>query len=405
MKKKTTRAKSTVTAKRSVSSRATTKKATVSRAKKTQPKGLKHHAKRLYRMTPKFIHGMVAGAFVGIVVVTSLGVGSQANALDIPVHGDCDAWSIIHCGVQSSAEINKDVDGSAYIAAVYKNAGISGAEINDLAKNAVKGIVYRSSDGSTRVEVGGTVVATDLSTAARLRINASDKVHRTTHGTFFTRHLKVSWSRSSESAYVLMKDGVFQFAIMSSCGNPVTGKPKLPPATPPKKIKVCDLATYKVVTINEDDYDSALYSKDTDDCSPPPPPVMIKVCELKDYKIVTIDEDDFDAALYSRDIAHCAPATPPVLIQVCNLGTYQIITINENDFDSDHYSKDITHCAPPVTPPPTVTPPTPTAPTALPNTGPGAVFVILGLAIVGGYVFHIKHLHSKHKRHATHHSH
>ena len=64
---------------------------------------------------------------------------------------------------------------------------------------------------------------------------------------------------------------------------------------------------------------------------------------------------------------------------------------------------------PPTTPTPTSTPaPTPEAtlivapaskPATLPNTGPGAVITIVLLAVAGGYVFHIKHSHSKLKGH------
>jgi len=38
------------------------------------------------------------------------------------------------------------------------------------------------------------------------------------------------------------------------------------PTTPPKQIKVCEIDTKKVVTINESDFDSSKYSKDLSDC-------------------------------------------------------------------------------------------------------------------------------------------
>jgi hypothetical protein len=45
--------------------------------------------------------------------------------------------------------------------------------------------------------------------------------------------------------------------------------------TPPKQIKVCQLDTKKIVTINEDQFDSAKYTKDLTKCQTPPvtPPV------------------------------------------------------------------------------------------------------------------------------------
>lgn len=58
-----------------------------------------------------------------------------------------------------------------------------------------------------------------------------------------------------------------------------------------------------------------------------------------------------------------------------------------------------TTTTPPVTPPTTPTPVTESASvTSLPNTGPGAVLIVLGLAILGGYIFHMTHRHRQHKK-------
>ena len=52
-------------------SRATnaTQKSKTSAARKGLAHHVAHHTKRLYHLTPKFIHGAVAGAFVGTLVV------------------------------------------------------------------------------------------------------------------------------------------------------------------------------------------------------------------------------------------------------------------------------------------------------------------------------------------------
>jgi hypothetical protein len=60
-------------------------------------------------------------------------------------------------------------------------------------------------------------------------------------------------------------------------------------------------------------------------------------------------------------------------------------------------------CTTTITPPPSTTPVVETAATSLPNTGPGAVLIVLGLAILGGYIFHMTHRHRQHKK-VTHHS-
>jgi hypothetical protein len=93
--------------------------------------------------------------------------------------------------------------------------------------------------------------------------------------------------------------------------------------------------------------------------------------------------------------------TPPVTIQVCDLNSHEIVPIDQNDFDAALYSKDTTLCLPT---PETPTPQVETAATTLPNTGPGALLIIFGLSILGGYAFHMRHRHVQHKKRAVHHA-
>jgi LPXTG-motif cell wall-anchored protein len=79
--------------------------------------------------------------------------------------------------------------------------------------------------------------------------------------------------------------------------------------TPPATIKVCDLTTQKIVTINENQFDDKKYSKNLDDCKAKPAP--IKVCDLATKTIVTITEDQFDSSKYSKDTVNCV--VPPVV--------------------------------------------------------------------------------------------
>lgn len=76
----------------------------------------------------------------------------------------------------------------------------------------------------------------------------------------------------------------------------------------PKKITVCDLSTNKIVTINEQDFDSKKYSKNLDDCAV----ITVKVCDLKTKQITTIDQKDFDSSKYSKNLNDCktTPKTP-----------------------------------------------------------------------------------------------
>ncbi len=196
--------------------------------KKQKPQtGLKHHAKRIISLTPKFVHGMIAGAFAGVVVVFSLGVTHPAAALNITSQRDCDDYAVMYCGALTTLEVQKRYSNEG-VDDIYAHFGITGSDIDDIATTAVAGIVH--DDGT--VSVGQTTVATNAVTAARKNINGSATV---TSGstTFYVRPIKVSFSQKAAPAYVVMKDGVFKFAIVASCGNPIIATPVPPVPTPP----------------------------------------------------------------------------------------------------------------------------------------------------------------------------
>jgi len=89
-------------------------------------------------------------------------------------------------------------------------------------------------------------------------------------------------------------------------------------------------------------------------------PAKIKVCELATKKIITIDEKNFDKTKHSKNLNDCKE-TPPSKVKVCEIATKTIVTINESDFDATKHSKDLNVCV--------ETPVTPETPTELPQTG------------------------------------
>lgn len=183
------------------------------------------HAKTIYRVTPKFVHGMVVGAFVGIILVTALRADT-ANALSISSPRDCDTNAVINCGALTISELQKRY-GNKGVGAIYHYFGISAQDIKDMSTTAVAGKVYK--DGT--VKVGGVTVATKAITAGRLYISGSTKV--SSGGvTFYKRAPKVSFRPTSLTAFVAMKNGQFQFAILGACGNPVVATPVPKKATP-----------------------------------------------------------------------------------------------------------------------------------------------------------------------------
>lgn len=80
----------------------------------------------------------------------------------------------------------------------------------------------------------------------------------------------------------------------------------------PKEIQVCELATKKIITIKESDFNSSKHSKNLNDCKVPG---KINVCELATKKVIQIDENKFDSSKHSKNLKDCevAPVTPAEL--------------------------------------------------------------------------------------------
>lgn len=146
-----------------------------------------------------------------------------------------------------------------------------------------------------------------------------------------------------------------------------------------KYLKVCELATKKIITIKESDFDANKHTKDLNKCKETPPKEL-KVCELATKKIITIKENEFDASKHSKDLNKCKEV-PPTKIEVCDLTTKTVVTINEADFDASKHTKDLSKCeeVPPVTPP------------ELPQTGAGeSIVAIVGLgALIASLGYYI----------------
>lgn len=109
-------------------------------------------------------------------------------------------------------------------------------------------------------------------------------------------------------------------------------------------------------------------------CEKPEPPKDIKVCELATKKIITIKENQFDSSKHSKNLADCAK---PGEITVCELSTKKVITIKENEFDASKYSKDLSKCEE-----------TPVTPEELPNTGAGDIVALFAAVTAAGAIAH-----------------
>lgn len=170
------------------------------------------------------------GALFGLVVViVLLSIGTLSTHV---VHAassgqNCDDNAVVYCGATSvSGLIGKYNNGDGLNTAtsihnIYSWFGISSNDIQSMGSTAQNGSVTSSGD----VYVGGKLVANDALTGGRQNIQPGS-TERNYQGTvFYTRAPSVSFLSSPLSAFVVMKDGVFQFAILTSCGNPVKASP------------------------------------------------------------------------------------------------------------------------------------------------------------------------------------
>ena len=153
---------------------------------------------------------------------------------------DCNNNAVMFCGAFSVSELKSKYDSSASTRAIYAASpfGISSSEFNGSLSSLQNGAVYKNGN----VVVNGRVVATGAITAGREYIPGSTNMN-IPGVSAYKRPPSVSFKQDYLHAYVkLDAAGNFQFAIIKSCGNPVTGKPTPPPAKPSftieKKVRI-----------------------------------------------------------------------------------------------------------------------------------------------------------------------
>jgi hypothetical protein len=173
---------------------------------------------------------ILAASLIGSNLVFAHQPNAAAAAPSFGGPFNCDSNAVLHCGAPKVAVIQKDyksgdlVNSAASIQHIYNYFNISTADVSSLNTKAVAGTVTKSGD----VLVGGKVVATGARTAGRT--NQAGSVKRVVNGTtFYGRPTSISFAQSSLTAYVVMQNGQFKFAILSSCGNPVNAVAKPAP--------------------------------------------------------------------------------------------------------------------------------------------------------------------------------
>lgn len=172
--------------------------------------------------------GLSAGVFLGLFSF----INQPATSADVSLGGpyDNNANAVTWGGVGNTQAVQSDYnhgDGhnsAASIDHIYNYFHISSSDINNLSNTAVAGSVTKAGN----VYVGNRLVATNAMTAGREYISGGSTRVNNAGTVFYARRPSVSFTSDRLTAYVVMKGGQFDFAILSSCGNPVTASPVAP---------------------------------------------------------------------------------------------------------------------------------------------------------------------------------
>lgn len=206
------------------------------------------------------------------------------------------------------------------------------------------GVVDGRACKDNNVYVGDRIVARDAQSIGRQQ-KPGDHAISIGGQTYWEAPNSVAFAQQCIDAFVkLDQNGSFVYAILKPCGNPIwTPSPVVvPPPTPPKMIYVCELATKKIISIKESEYNPQTQSKDLDDCKEK----KITVCELATKKIVTITEAEYNnnSSKYSKNLDDCKEK--PQDITVCELTTKKIVTISQTEYNNNtsKYSKNLDDC-------------------------------------------------------------
>jgi len=161
-----------------------------------------------------------------LMLLLSLVSSPTANALNIGGPSDCDRNAVVRCGVHSTGALKHAYNSKAYVRGVYAEFDITRADMANLHATTVAG--YVTKDGKVFVSGKSHPVATNAVTGGRQHMPGSSKVN---HGgaIFYKRPPSVSFRSGSLPAFVSMKNGRFQFAVIASCGNAVSAKPTKAP--------------------------------------------------------------------------------------------------------------------------------------------------------------------------------
>lgn len=195
-------------------------------------------------MKKKFLAFFASFMVVASAVLLFNFMSTNSNAASMP--RDCDNNSIVYCGVLTQAELIKKFDENKNdVQKIYAHYGITRDDITGKTSQVKMGKIYK--DG--RIVVDGKVVATGAHSVGRQNTGGSKDTKVTINGkTYYQRKDTSGFQSDYIDAFVLMRNGEFYRAIMTSCGNPTIATAKKPE---PKPTYACDSLTAKKISREE----------------------------------------------------------------------------------------------------------------------------------------------------------
>lgn len=174
----------------------------------------------------------IVNRILAIIILPALLLAGAAMGPQAPASAesrDCDNNAVIYCGALSVGGMIHKYDrgdgrnSAKSIRSIFGAFGIGPGDIRGMRGSVQDGVVTKSGN----VYVGGKLVATNAFTAGRQHMDGSAR-HSNDGTVFYTRKPSVSFQSDKLRAFVVMKNGTFQFAVLTSCGNPVKASPRKP---------------------------------------------------------------------------------------------------------------------------------------------------------------------------------
>jgi hypothetical protein len=395
MKKQTPTVKSTAKTRTSASKvrkPAAAKKAVAAKkAAAPQRKGILHHTKRLYHLTPKFVHGMLIGAVIGIVAITYIGSTGDAHAN--PQAAACiKTQGGINVNQQNANVSVKLDDGCGVRTFVMKAwyAPSSTGEPHDeqrlFARSEVVKVKTRDNDWvkiNVKALPSGCFYQYDLVDITDGEDGGKNPIPAAVTGGNRDCTPRPEYNCNSMS----VKQGANRQVVVDSFNVTAVN------------------ATLERVVINWDYPNSQ--AADTYNGSPigTAQHTYTKDGTYKIYAVATFKITGRNGEPNSKVAKQACTAqvtfnpVTPGKQQVCEFASGKIVEINEGTYDTNVYGPtSAKECNPTVT----VTNTGETSGEQLTNTGPGAVLAVVLCAIVGGFVYHHTHRHIKSKKQHKH---